>query len=754
MTGRLLRSFQYFLLAATAALVMVFYFQTRLQDLDAHNEHAQDILRLKQYDTQLEQEALRTVSLQTVQYDSIVATVGQIRALQRTLAGSEHSADIAPYNAMMNTKIDLIESIKSRTAIVRNTLNFLPLEVARLTQGRHDILDVTLNRMLSTLLAQNVNPTAHNLKELEQLLDELENVQTAGIPPEGLHRVLAHARANLAASTDIRALMTDFLALPTRDTLDVIFTAHSDDVLQRIKSANTFRIVLLALTMALFAGLTVALHQMRKAHDLSQRTSRQFRDAVESISEGFAFFDGSGKLQFWNKTFARLHQSCENVLVQGMDYDAFFAACTASGAYPFKSDASAPKMGQAFEVQTSDGTWMLGSDSAMGDGGTACVRIDITENKRAEDELRKLSRAVEQSPASVIITDTDGIISYVNPKFTETTGYTAAEAIGRRPSIVSSGERPDHEYKDLWSAITRGQEWRGEFHNQRKDGSLFWEYASISPIKNDRGDITHFLAIKEDITERKETMAELVRAKEQAELASNAKTQFLANMSHELRTPLNAIIGFSEIIKGEMFGPLGNAQYLDYSGNIFDSGHHLLEVINDILDISRIETGAMEIRESEIDLCALAQVCLGMVRERAENGKLTLHREFGDATINVMGDEMRLKQVMINLLSNAIKFTPEGGDVTLKVFTNASNETVIAVSDTGYGIPKEMHHKVLEPFEQVSDIYTRNHEGSGLGLYLVNAFMQLHDGRVEIDSEVDRGTTVTVILPAPRTRNA
>ncbi|HEY9164006.1 MAG TPA: PAS domain S-box protein [Magnetovibrio sp.] len=764
MTGRVLQLVQYALLAATAVLVAVFYFQTRIQDIDRHNAHSQDLLHLKQYDTLLEDEALKTVSLQMVQYDSIVDTVWHIRSLLDSLSVIEntdtddHTFDAAEQvqalNTMMATKLELMESIKSRTAIVRNTLNFLPLEIRRLTAEHHSMHDMDLNRMLSALLAQNLNPSEHNLKELNRMLDAVENVQTAGIPPDGLDRILLHARANTKANADVSALMDAFLALPTRQAIDELYQEHTAFVTERIKVANEYRNVLFTVTILLFAGLAFALNRMRKAHDLAQRTSRQFRDAVESVSEGFAFFDGRGKLQFWNKTFARLHENCCAALVTGINYDDFYQACADSGIYQVDTLTKSRAPGQTFEVHTNNDTWMLASDSPMADGGTACVRIDITQNKLAEDELRKLSRAVEQSPASVIITDTEGRISYVNPKFTETTGYTYGEAIGNRPSMVSSGERPLSEYQDMWKTISSGHEWRGEFHNKRKDGTLFWELASISPVKNDKGEITHFLAVKEDITERKKTMEELVRAKEQAETASHAKTQFLANMSHELRTPLNAIIGFSEILKTEMFGPLGSAQYLDYTTNIYDSGNHLLGVINDILNISRIETGAMDINESDVHLDALSQACIEMVHERAERAGLNLRRELGEGPLIVNGDEMRIKQILLNLLSNAIKFTPKDGDVLLKIFVNAESETVIQVSDTGYGIPKDKQDAVLEPFEQVSDIYTRNHEGSGLGLYLVNAFVKLHGGRINIDSEVNQGTTVTVSLPAERTQMA
>ena len=155
---------------------------------------------------------------------------------------------------------------------------------------------------------------------------------------------------------------------------------------------------------------------------------------------------------------------------------------------------------------------------------------------------------MEQSPASVVITDLEGKIEYVNPKFTQVTGYSVEEAIGQNPRILKSGEWPSEAYRELWETITAGKEWRGEFHNKRKDSTLYWEYASISPIRNEKGEITHFLAVKEDITERKLAEAELARAKEAAEAANRAKDQFLANMSHEIRTPMNGIIGMTELV--------------------------------------------------------------------------------------------------------------------------------------------------------------------------------------------------------------
>jgi signal transduction histidine kinase len=225
-------------------------------------------------------------------------------------------------------------------------------------------------------------------------------------------------------------------------------------------------------------------------------------------------------------------------------------------------------------------------------------------------------------------------------------------------------------------------------------------------------------------------------------------------MSHELRTPLNAIIGFSEILKEQMFGPLGTEQYLDYTVNIHESGQHLLRVITDILDVSRIEIGSMEIHESAVDIAKLCQSCIDMHQDQANHGKVSLHLNIESGMGHVNGDEIRLKQILINLLTNALKFTPEGGRVDVKAFINDNDETTLQVIDTGIGISSDKHQKILEPFEQVSDIFSREHEGSGLGLYLVKSFVTLHGGRFDIDSEIDQGSTFTITLPSSRTLSA
>ena len=767
MTNKSQRLIPYLMLAAAAALVVLFYYQTRMMNLDRHNLASQNVLHLKQLDTQLNEETLKAVSLQLNHFDTIVATVKRMKALDTALRDSETGlyglvspdvdSNLNTFRSLMLAKFDLVESIKRHTAIVRNTINYLPFELNRLAHIRDDENSLVLHDALSTVLAYNITPDATNRSQLQEIMHELEIIDLPEEDRKAINSVLVHMRANLNALDAISEVMNKYLQLPTTQTLDRIFKAHSEYSVSRIKAGNQFRQGILFLSLMLFVGMGITLARAHKAHDETERTSRQFRDAVESIGEGFAFFDKEGRLSFWNSTFAKLHANVGPALARGVAFDDFYGACVANDVYQDfvfdedQHDAMSRALGHPYVVKAANNTWMLASDSRMADGGTVSVRIDVTDSKRAEEDLMKLSRAVEQSPATVVITDIDGVITYVNPKFEEITGYSATEAIGARPSMLSSGTKTPEEYRELWHTISHGQEWRGEFLNKRKDGTLFWEHASISPIKNDSGDITYYLAVKEDVTERKRTMTELMEAKEQAETASHAKTQFLANMSHELRTPLNAIIGFSEMIKGQVFGPVGNDNYLDYSANILSSGQHLLDVINDILDVSRIEAGTMTVREDRVDLHGLCHECLEMVAKQATSNELILRETVEENLSDILGDAIRVKQVLLNLLTNAIKFTPKGGKIDLLAHQTESGAVQLIVRDTGYGIPQDKLGSIQEPFEQVSDIYTRGHEGSGLGLYLVKSFVELHDGTLSIDSEVDHGTTVTVEFPPTRT---
>jgi PAS domain S-box-containing protein len=253
-----------------------------------------------------------------------------------------------------------------------------------------------------------------------------------------------------------------------------------------------------------------------------------------------------------------------------------------------------------------------------------------------------------------------------------------------------------------------------------------------------------------DVTERKRAEEAVFRAKEEAEFASRSKSEFLANMSHELRTPLNAIIGFSEIMHHEMLGSLGNPRYHEYSCDIHQSGIHLLDVINDILDLSKIEAGKLELNDETFDPETMIENSLRLVKERAKSRNVEMSLGIAKRLPRLRGDQRKVMQVLTNLLSNAVKFTPSGGAVTIEMDVNPAQELRISVVDTGIGIAPEDIDKALTPFGQVDSALSRKFEGTGLGLPLAKSLVELHGGVLDLESVVGSGTRVTVRFPSER----
>lgn len=412
--------------------------------------------------------------------------------------------------------------------------------------------------------------------------------------------------------------------------------------------------------------------------------------------------------------------------------------------------AGRKKDGSEFPLELSVATWKENEETFF----VAIIR-DITERTRAAAELRKLSWAVEQSPASVVITDSEGNIEYVNKKFTQVTGYNVEEVIGQNPRILKSGERTSAEYKELWETITSGGEWHGEFHNKKRNGELFWEYASIIAIRNEEGQITNFLAVKEEITERKKIEEQLQATKEAAEAANKAKSHFLARMSHELRTPLNSVIGFANILLKNKNGNLF-VKDIEYLKIILINAKHLLGLINDILDLSKIEAGKEEVHLSSVSMDMFVQDIINQISGQIGDREIDMCLELPESVAPFETDEAKLKQVLINLVGNAIKFTSRGSiKVRVEIDENTRLPVRIDVTDTGIGIPKDKLEVIFKPFQQVDYAASRKYGGTGLGLAISRRLLKLLGYSLEVKSEVGEGSTFSVLLthkpgPLPR----
>lgn len=412
---------------------------------------------------------------------------------------------------------------------------------------------------------------------------------------------------------------------------------------------------------------------------------------------------------------------------------------------------------------------------------------DVTQRKQNEITITKLSLAVHQSPVMKMITDVDGNIEYVNPAFEKITGYSNEEVIGKNPKILQSKQTPKSIYKELWTTIKKGENWRGEWLNRKKSGEVYWEDISITPIRNKQSTIINYLAVKRDISEWKRAQAEiteltanlekkvkertrelekansaltveikereraetkLLQARIEAEKANRAKSEFLSRMSHELRTPLNSILGFAQLLD---MGTLSEKQKKGIN-HILQSGKHLLNLINEVLEISRIESGRLSLSLEPVSVDVLLKEITEILCNEAEKNGISMDLGQVSPDIYVNADKQKLKQVLLNFCANAVKYNKKNGEIRIKV--NAIDKAKhkrkwirISVIDTGTGIAKENLPRLFNPFERIGADRTLI-EGSGLGLAVSKQLTEAMGGEIGVESTVNKGSTFWVELPS------
>lgn len=369
---------------------------------------------------------------------------------------------------------------------------------------------------------------------------------------------------------------------------------------------------------------------------------------------------------------------------------------------------------------------------------------DISEKKKTEQNLLLLKRAVEQNPIAIVITDPGGKIEYINPAFTNMTGYELEEVEGKTLSVLKSGLQSEDFYRNLWNTISSGRDWSAEYRNRKKNGEVYWQETVISPILNDKNVITHFVAVMEDIAGKKKLIEDLMLSKEKAEESDRLKSAFLANMSHEIRTPMNGIIGFTNLLKEQKLTGEERSKYIDI---IKKSSERMLSTINDLIEISKIESGAMDFEISEVNINELMEFLKHFFIPEAETKGLEMyfHPSLPYEIARIETDYDKLNSILTNLVKNAIKYT-SAGRIDFGYRMNR-NQIEFFVKDTGIGIEKNRQQIIFDRFVQADLSLSRPYEGAGLGLSIAKGYTRILGGDIWVESELHKGSKFYVTIP-------
>ena len=525
----------------------------------------------------------------------------------------------------------------------------------------------------------------------------------------------------------------------------------------------------LYLGFALFAAGGLWFYQTRVA--AGQKELERQRALVATATDGIHVLDIEGRLVEANQAFM-VHLGISQADIGHIYADAFdvdlpleriqanIQRLRKSGKTEIFETRHRRQNGQIRDVEIScrcfefDGTPLLFASSR-----------DITVRKSTEMALRKLSLAVEQSPESVLITDAQGHIEYANDAFIQTSGYAWHELQGQNPRMLSSGQTPSTIYAEMWKALNAGGSWQGEFVNKRKNGEIYIESEIISPIRQPDGRISHYLAIKQDVTEQRrrdreleayrtrleemvdertqalrEANAALETARRAADAGAQSKAAFLANMSHEIRTPMNGILGMLHLLRRSDL----QARQSDQVDKIEHSAKYLLNLLNDILDLSKIDAGKLVLESVPVNVAQLPENIASLVSDLAASKQITLHRSCPSLPPVLLGDPTRLTQALLNYVSNALKFTPVRGEIWIRVEQIEASDTALLlrfeVEDSGEGIAPEHRQHLFEAFEQADQSINRKHGGTGLGLAITRHLARLMGGDTGFESQPGKGS--------------
>ena len=733
-----------FIAAMSVAVAAIIFGARTSQDARRHVVVLSSLDRLVAAETSLDCDLLEIVAGLLPHYDTIVDLSRVLDSIYAEIATDEEnfSADLRDeYRSLLQEKLLAAEQIKGLSAFVSNEESYLPFELARYAQSRrqdsrrqdsgrqdsgrldmeHQDVVRDLQHLLILQLGDHVRGTP--LSEGNATLQRLE--ARVDVQDQELVNILAHFRQLRQQHSRLHEAVGTFLEIGSRAAVERLRGHYMKVYNERKDRALLITQSLTVLTIALFIGLGWSMGRLGKAHAFAEHASARLLDAVASLPEGFALFDSDDRLVMTNPSYDSLmggnHQSGYGGLIAALQ-----KKDGAAGLVDSKTDQE--------QILHSDEGWLLFRSRATGDGGVVCLMMDMTNHKRLEDELHKLSAVVEQSPLTIVITDDQGLIEYVNPSFTRLTGYAADEVIGQNSRILRSGETPAETFVEMWKTISAGMAWRGELVNLKKNGELIIENTLIFPIHGDNDRVRHYIGLKENVTLLRKNADLVVDAKADTE-------RLLFAASHDLQEPVRDIILHIQLLERRL-GESASGEVSECLEMIRRGGLQLRMLVKGLLDYNR----------SSRTLSALGGVDCGLIVERVIT-------EIGSAcgispaafTVGklpkVQGDPVLLSMLFENLMGNAVKFARPDTAPLISVSAEAeAGGWRIDVADNGIGIESQYLKTVIRPF---SRLHSRaDFAGAGLGLAAAARIAALHDGRLWLSSEFGSGTTAHVWLPA------
>ena len=703
-------------------------------------------------EARMDSDLLRVVSLRLPHYDGVVASVKDLRD-QRDAVREQLGSEVFRGNDMLvrsaghyfdslDQKLDLLERLKGEAAFLRNQIAYVPFAATEVLPSLKPADQVRLLQLVQSMLVYHARPGTEEAEALARALGQSGGLAAA----PATETLVQHVRVYFQHHKALDETAESYAGLDQPGWRQLV-RAHL--MTQMGRDQERMRVIsglLWLFVSALLGALAWAISLLNRARRMAVESSDRLSKAIEGMAGGFAVYDRHHRLVLSNRRCGEMYAPAAKILKPGMAYASFVDALIED---KFVGDLAEVRTDVLFKAGTlrswalplRDGRWFQCSHTPTSDGGFICYTTDNTERRLDEDKMRRLITAVEQSPASIVIADTTGAIQYVNPWFSKITGYSQDEVLGQNPRLLKSGLVDDTEYKELWAAITNGQVWSGELCNKKKSGELYWESASISPVRDENGRITSFVGVKRDITAEKETARQLESTI--ADLArSNAELeQFAYVASHDLREPLRMVSSYVGLLARRYADKL-DGDALEFIAFAKDGARRMDRLILDLLEYSRI--GRISQPAEEVDLNSSLQEALRNLAAAIDDTGARIEQSGPLPTLRaVPSDITRLLQ---NLLGNAIKYRSPDRSPDIRISAREEGGYwVVSVADNGIGIAAEYNERVFGIFQRLHA--HGEYEGTGIGLAVCRKIVQQHGGRIWVEGNDGEGSVFRFSLP-------